>query len=1054
MTTLRGRGGGRGKRGGGGGRAPQEAPNTLRAKTTAYLVDVLGEGEIVGLVDGARSIYFDDTPLMNPDGSVNFRGVTWVSVVGLPDQHALPGFAFAETEVAVAQRVRNDTPVVRTITTSGISALRVKIRVPALVLTNSSTGDMVGTSVAIAIDIKRDTDPWVEAVNDTISGKCTAPYERAYRVRLPQPGPWQVRVRRLTADNDSNALLQNETWWASYTELRDWQISYADSAYIGLAVDAEVFGSRLPTRSYDVRGLKIKVPSNYNPQTRTYTGQWDGTFQIAWTDNPAWIFYDLLTNERYGLGSSIPAAAVDKWALYTIAQYCDEMVPNGAGGQEPRYTFNGVINDAREAWEAVQTIAAAFRGMVHWGAGLVTATQDSPAEPVKLVTNANVIDGVFSYSGTALSSRHTVAQVTWTDPENGYRPTIELVEDQQALARWGSRPIDIAALGVTSRGLARRLGRWVLDTEATATTTVTYRAALDHAGLRPGDIIAVADQWLAGVRYGGRVAAATITTVTLDAPVTLESGQTYTLRVTLPDGTVAQRPVTTGAGTHTTLTLASALPEVPVPNAVWLLASSAVEPRQFRVISVAEVEPSIYEITALLHDPTKYARIEQNVSATPPGFTAIPTGPVQPPSNVTVREFIALIGGAATSVATVSWALSPDPRVQTYQVEAQLADDPGWRPVGVTATASIDVVDTRPGPATFRVRATDALGRHSAWVALTTSLVGLDAPPDDVTDVRGTVRGDTLRLTWSPVRAHGYATYRVRFSPLTSNAKWTAAVDIATGVTTAEVEVPLMRGSFLIRAELPTGVMSETPAVFVNLAEPLTELNAVASLPQHPDWNGTKTNLTVSNNNLVISAGHTSGTYQFSSPDLTQVYVSRVSASINVTGVRSSDDMLAWPDVFAVENIFADESDEWSAMIELRTTLDDPSDTPTWSEWQPFVVGDYTARAFQFRLTLASLDDGETRPVVSALTVEIDMPDRTEGANNVTVPATGLDVTFNNPFATIPAIVVTGRNLASGDYVSVTNQAKTGFRMQFFNSVGLGVARVADWVAVGYGRQV
>jgi len=1052
VTTLRGHGGG-GKRGGG-GRTPQEAPNTLRAKTTAYLVDVLGEGEIVGLVDGARSIYFDDTPLMNPDGSVNFRGVTWVSVVGLPDQHALPGFAFAETEVAVAQRVRNDTPVVRTITTSDISALRVKIRVPALVLTNSSTGDMVGTSVAIAIDIKRDTDPWVEAVSDTISGKCTAPYERAYRVRLPQPGPWQVRVRRLTADNDSNALLQNETWWSSYTELRDWQIAYSDSAYIGLAVDAEVFGSRLPTRSYDVRGLKIKVPSNYNPQTRTYAGLWDGTFQIAWTDNPAWVFYDLLTNDRYGLGSSIPATAVDKWALYTIAQYCDEMVPDGAGGQQPRYTFNGVINDAREAWEAVQSIAAAFRGMVHWGAGLITATQDSPAEPVKLVTNANVVEGVFSYSGTALSSRHTVAQVTWNDPEIGYRPTIELVEDQQALARWGSRPIEIAALGVTSRGLARRLGRWVLDTEATATTTVTYRAALDHADLRPGDVIAVADQWLAGVRYGGRIATATTTTVTLDAPVTLEPGQSYALRVTLPDGTVAQRPVTTGAGTHTTLSLASALPSLPVPNAVWLLASNAVAPRQFRVVSVAEVEPSIYEITALLHDPTKYARIEQGLSATPPGFTAFPTGPVQPPSDVTVSESIVLVGGAATSVANVSWQLSPDPRVQTYQVEAQLADDPGWRPVGVTATSSIDVLDTRPGPAAFRVRATDALGRNSAWATLTTSLVGLDAPPDDVTNVRGTVRGETLRLMWSPVRAHGYATYRVRFSPLLSNAKWTAAVDIAVGVMAAEVEVPLMRGSFLIRAELPTGAMSANPAVFVNLAEPLAELNAVATLPQHPAWTGIKTNTTVANNNLVISAGHTSGTYRFSSPDLTQVYVSRVSAAITVAGLLSSDDMFAWPNLFAVSNIFADDSNEWSATIELRKTLDDPNNNPTWSEWEPFVVGDYTARAFQFRLTLASLDNGATRPVVSALTVEIDMPDRTESADAVSVPSSGLDVTFAAPFAAVPSIVVTGRNLASGDYVSVTNQSKAGFRMQFFNAAGLGVARVADWVAVGYGRQV
>ena len=1054
MTTLiRGSGGG-GKRGGGGARTPQEAPNTLRAKTTAYLIDVLGEGEIVGLVDGARSIYFDDTPLMNPDGSVNFRGVTWVSVVGLPDQHPMPGFARAETEVSVSARVRNDTPVVRSITTSDIDALRIKIRVPALVVTNASTGNITGAAVSIAIDVKRDTDPWVQAVADTISGKTTSPYERAYRIRLPQPGPWQVRVRRLTPDNDSNSLLQNETWWGSYTELRDWKIAYADTAYVGLAVDAEVFGSRLPTRSYDVRGLKIKVPSNYDPTTRNYSGQWDGTFQIAWTDNPAWVFYDLLTNDRYGLGASIPASAVDKWALYTIAQYCDEMVPDGAGGQQPRYTFNGVINDAREAWEAVQTIAAAFRGMVHWGAGLVTATQDAPASPVKLVTNANVIEGTFSYSGTALSARHTVAHVTWSDPENGYRPTIELVEDQEGMARWGLRPIDVAALGVTSRGLARRLGRWVLDTEATATETVTYRAALDHADLRPGDVIAVADRWLAGVRYGGRVASATTTSVTLDAPVTLEVGKSYTLRVVLPDGTVAQRDVSSGAGTHTTLTLASALPAQPVANAVWLLASGAVAPRQFRVVSVAEVEPMIYEVTALLHDPAKYARIELGLRAAGPGFTALPSGPVQPPGSLGVREFVVYAGGAAAPALTLSWQLSTDPRVQTYQVEYMLAGDPTWRAAGVTATNNIDVFDTRAGEAMFRVRATDALGRHSAWVTLTTTLLGLDAPPENVTDVRGTVRGDVLRLSWRPVRGQGYATYRVRFSPLLSDAKWTGAVDVAVGLPTAFAQLPVMRGTFLIRAEHPGGALSPAPGVFVNLAEPIEEMNAVAALAQHPTWSGTKTNTAVANNNLVISAGHTSGTYQFSSPDLTQVYVSRVSASINVAGLLSSDDVFAWPNVFAIEDIFSADSDEWSAALELRTTQDDPAGSPTWSAWEPFVVGDYTARAFQFRLSLASNDGGETRPVVLALTVEIDMPDRTEGRENVSVPAAGLDVLFAVPFAAVPAVVVTGRDMESGDYVSVTNKSKAGFSMRFFNSGGSGVARVADWAAVGYGRQV
>ena len=1052
MTALiSGRGG---RKGGGSARTPVEAPNTLRAKTTAYLVDILGEGPIEGLVNGGASIYFDDTPLVQPDGTPNFRGVKFVCVTGMPDQYAMEGFANAETEVAVALRVRADTPVVRSITTPDIDALRIKIRVPALVVTNNATGDMNGTAVTIAVDIKRDTDPWVEQFQDTISGKTTSPYERAYRVRLPKPGPWQVRVRRLTADNDSNSLLQNETWWASYTELRDWKLSYADSAYVGLAVDAEVFGSRLPARSYDVRGLKIKVPTNYDPTTRGYSGQWDGTFKLEWTDNPAWVLYDLLTNDRYGLGSVIPPSAVDKWALYSIAQHCDQLVPDGKGGFEPRYTFNGVINDAREAWEAIQAIAATFRGMVHWGAGLVTSTIDAPAQPVKMVTNANVIGGTFSYSGSSLSSRHTVAQVTWIDPDNAYRPTIELVEDQSGMAKWGARVIDIAAFGVTSRGQARRLGRWVLDTEATATETVTYRASLDHADLRPGDLIFVADRWLAGVRHGGRVATATTTNVTLDAAVTLQANTSYVFRVVLPDGSIVDRGVTNAAGTHSVLTLDNSLPSAPAANAVWMLASAEVAPRQFRVVAVAEVEPNIYEVTALLHDPTKYDRIEQGIGAAQPNFTTIPSGAPQPPSNPTVTEYIYFSGGAAVSAVTFSWALSPDPRVQAYQVEYMLSGDAAWQPAGTTPTTSIDIFDTRPGEAMFRVRAQDALGRYSAWLNTTSLLAGLSAPPQNVTDLRGTLRGDVLRLSWSPVPTEGYATYAVRFSPLTSGAKWTAAVGVTSGLTTPHADVPAMRGTFLVRAEHPGGAPSPDATPYVNLAEPIQRMNVVETLAQHPAWTGTKTNTTISNNNLVLSPSATEGTYQFSSPDLTEAYVSRVTASLSIAGIFSVDDIFAWPDIFAKDDIFTTDSDAWEAVLEVRTTLDDPGASPTWSAWQPFMVADYTARAYQFRLTLRSTDSGQTRPVVSALTVVIDMPDRTEGAENVSVPAGGLTVSFSVPFAVVPAVNVTGRDLASGDYVAVTAKTKGGFTMRFFNSSGAGVARVADWSAVGYGRKV
>lgn len=290
---------------GGGSRPPQEAANSLRAKATARLIDVLGEGEIAGLVDGARSIFLDDTPLQNPDGSANFQGVTWIATAGLPYQHPVPGFAAAETEIAVGQRVRADTPVVRTITTTPLDAIRIKLRIPALTKVDTATGDIRGSSVSIAIDLQPSGGTWLEAVTDSIAGKCTAPYERAYRIQLPPGGaPWQVRLRRLTPDNDSDSTLQNETWWSSTTEVLDWTLSYPDTALVALAVDAEAFGQSIPRRSYNVRGLKIPVPSNYDPETRTYTGSWDGTFQTAWTDNPAWIFSTCSRTSAMGWGAT------------------------------------------------------------------------------------------------------------------------------------------------------------------------------------------------------------------------------------------------------------------------------------------------------------------------------------------------------------------------------------------------------------------------------------------------------------------------------------------------------------------------------------------------------------------------------------------------------------------------------------------------------------------------------------------------------------------------------------------------------------------------------
>ncbi|HXF66197.1 MAG TPA: phage tail protein, partial [Burkholderiales bacterium] len=369
-------GGGGGKGGGGGGRTPQEAPDSLRSRAWARVIDVVSEGEIEGLVDGLKSIYLDDTPVINTDGSENFSGVTIATRTGTQAQDYVPGFAAAESEIAVATEVKAATPVVRSVSNTNLSAVRVTVSVPQLTYQDPSTGDISGTSVELAIDLQNAGGGWQEVRRDTISGKTTSRYQRSYRIELPAPGPWDIRVRRITPDS-TQSNLQNKTFWDSYTEIIDAKLRYPNTALVALQVDSAQF-NRIPRRGYDIRGLRVRVPVNYDPDTRSYSGIWDGTWKIAWTDNPAWCFYDLLTNERYGLGAYIDEVQVDKWALYEIARYCDELVPDGFGGTEPRFTCNLYLQTRQEAFTVLQQMAAIFRGMVWWSQGALTAVADKP----------------------------------------------------------------------------------------------------------------------------------------------------------------------------------------------------------------------------------------------------------------------------------------------------------------------------------------------------------------------------------------------------------------------------------------------------------------------------------------------------------------------------------------------------------------------------------------------------------------------------------------------------------------------------------------------------
>lgn len=715
---------------------------SLQSKAYARILDLVSEGEIEGLVNGAKSIYLNSTPLQNPDNSYNFQNVTWDSRTGTQAQTYILGIPAVESESSINTEVTNTTSVVRTISDANVNAVRITLYVPALYFQNSQ-GELEGQTVDIAIDVQASGGSYVQALTNSISGKTTSKYQRSYRINLTGSAPWNIRVRRITADS-TNIRLVNKTYWESFTSIIDAKLRYPNSALVSLKFDASTF-SGTPTRGYDLKLKRIKIPSNYNPTTRTYSGAWDGTFTTAWSDNPAWCFYDLVTNTRYGLGEYIPAAQVDKWGLYTIGQYCDESVPNGLGGTEPRFTCNLYLQSKAEAFKVVNDMASCFRSMVYWAAGSMTLAQDAPSDPVALFTQANVVDGLFTYQGSSAKARHTVALVTWNDPSDFYTQKVEYVEDAEGISRYGVVPTEVVAIGCTSRGQANRVGRWLLYAEKNETETVTLTTGIEGATARPGDIIKVADASRAGVRLGGRVRSSTTTAVTVDAAVSL-GASTWTLYVMLADGSVASSQVVSASGN--TINLISALPSAPQTGAQWIMTSTSTEAQTFRVLNVVEKDEGQVEITALKHEPLKYAAVENGLvlpDRTITSLTPIPDAP----ASVTVTESLYTYQAEVRAMLNVGW-----PNVQgatAYLV--QWSKDGGNFSETITSISDYDVLDITPGAFVIRVYSIGPTGKQSSTYAETTiTALGKTAPPANVTGLQAVTDPNIgITLTWNKV---------------------------------------------------------------------------------------------------------------------------------------------------------------------------------------------------------------------------------------------------------------------------------------------------------------
>ncbi len=676
-----------GKKSSGSSRTPVEADDTVNSRTMASILDLLGEGVVGGLIDGAKSIFVDGVALQNEDGSFNRSGVTWDFRDGSQDQSPMPGFDFVETPKVVNTQLKTTNAVTVAIDNDDADRVRVIMKFPSLRSIDKKTGDTNGTSVQFKFQLANGNGSFYDVIatgesssDVTLTAKKTGVYYRSYEIQLPKPGrAYKVRVLRLSADSNDQYLF-NDTWVDSIGEIVDTPMNYPNSVLVGLKVNSEQFGSSMPSRSYLIRGLKIRVPSNYDENTNTYNGVWDGTFKLLSSSNPAWILFDLLTNARYGLGKFVSESMIDLGQLYQIGRYCDEEVDDGFGGKEKRFAINTQITSRQDAYRLIQDIAGAFRGMVFWAGGMVNIMQDSPSDPVMLFTNANVKDGLFTYKGSARKDRPSVALITYNNKQDGYKQNVEYVEDQEAMARYGERKTEAVAFGCTSRGQAHRVGLWLLYTARMESDMITFTAGLDASFLMPGETVLIQNKYRAGKRNSGRIVSFTKNSITLDAPVSLKKSGSF-IRIINQEGKIVERDINETGDNITKVTFKTALAtaDQPVANGVWTITEPDLVPMRARVVAIAQGEtPGSFDITVVQNNASKYQAIDNGAALVPENTTVLdPT--YSKPSNLVISEGTYLSSPGNLSVKLmlawegkspeywVSWRRSDEGNVSNWQ---------------------------------------------------------------------------------------------------------------------------------------------------------------------------------------------------------------------------------------------------------------------------------------------------------------------------------------------------------------------------------------------------
>ena len=1082
MSKVIGSGGGGGKGGGGGGGTPTEAKDNLDSKQFAKVLDLIGEGEIGGLVDGAKSIFLNNTPLQSADGSFNFKDVTFEARTGTSSQTNIPITKNVETTKSTGfSTVTQATPRVVQITDPTVDAVSLTITVPSL-QSLSDKGDIFGTQVELEIAVQYSGGSYSTVVSGnagTITGRTPDTYQRDYLINLSGAFPVNIKVTRITADSASSKLA-NEIQFNSYVEIKYDQRTYPNSALVGLKVDAEQFTS-IPQRKYLVKGIKVKIPHNATVRadgSLSYAGIFNGTLGAAqYTNDPAWCLFDLLSSSRYGLGAHLEESELDKFSFYAASVYCSEQIDDGTGtgNTEPRFSCNVSLQNQQEAYNVINQMCSVFRAMPFYEAGNLTITQDSPKDTSYLFTLANVLEPGFNYSNTSQKARPTVVVAKYLDldlRDINYEEVIDTANQ----TRYGSIVKNIDAFACTSRGQANRLAKWLLYMANVEREVVTFTTSVDAGVIvRPGQIIEIADPVKSGERRGGRIQAATTNSVTVDDTTDLTFSVGSTLSVILPDGSVENKSVSSISGS--VINLGQHFSSAPNVNSVWIYQTTNILTSTWRVLEVKEQDRLNYVVTASEYNAGKYNHIESGIALTPRDISDLDVPPAAP-TGITAEEVIYENTGIARVKIIVSWTTSTDNVYVRWRYEQG-----NYTSRSVEGAKSYEILDTIAGNYTIEVYSVSASGLRSTLPNALNPFVavGKTALPSNVSGVSLLpIDESSAILSWNRATELdvllGGKTL-IRHSSLTTGAQWKDSQEIvvaAAGNQTQKI-VPLLSGTYLIKFEDDGGRESPAPGssdsdwnntrVTTNLPA-LSERLVVGTVDEHtPNFTGSKTNtaydsaldalkLTVTNN-----ASATSGEYIFAnSVDLTQPYDVNLRKTLKASNFilnslwDSRTDLIdTWGYIDAVGGLT--EATKCNAAVYVRATNDNPSGSPTWSSYKEFSNVLITGRAFQFKAILTSNDTNQNI-AITELGATLELQGRTESISTpVTTGSSQYTVSFANPFKQTPTVVVTPTNQQTGDFFELANISRTGFQVTFKNGSSA-VPRSFVWAASGFGKEV